>query len=136
MKKILAIILSVSYLSACSFLAGSRQKVTVMTNVPTAEIYANGEKVGNGTSVKFKTKRNENLEIMAKADGYRPAYKSVDTKLSAVGLLDLAGFFVLIIPIFGLLAPGSKTLTDTNISVELVPANAPQAAAETETEQE
>jgi len=136
MKKILAIILSVSYLSACSFLAGGKQNVTVMTNVPTAEIYANGEVVGHGTSAKFRTKRNENLEIMAKADGYRPAYKSIDTKLSAVGILDLAGFFVFLLPIFGLLAPGSKTLTDTNISVELVPANAPLAAAETETEQE
>ena len=119
MKKILALIVSISYLTACSFFAGSRQKVTVMTNVPTAEIYANGEKVGQGTSVKFKTKRNENLEIMAKADGYPTAYKSVDTKLSAVGTLDLIGSFIWLLPIFGLLAPGSKTLTETNITVKL-----------------
>jgi len=134
MKKILALIVSISYLTACSFFAGSRQKVTVMTNVPTAEIYANGEKVGQGTSVKFKTKRNENLEIMAKADGYRPGYKSIDTKLSTAGILDFVGFFVWILPIFALFAPGSKTLTDTNISVELVPANAPITDTEEYTE--
>ena len=121
MKKILAVVLSISYFTACSFFVGSNQQVTVMTNVPTAEIYANGEIVGHGTKATFKTKRNENLEIMAKAEGYNPAYKSIDTKLSSTGLVDLIGSFIWILPIFGLLSSGSKTLTDTNISVELVP---------------
>ena len=121
MKKILAIIVSISYLTACSCFTGTRQKVTVMTNVPTAEIYANGERVGQGTTAEFRVKRNKNVQIMVKADGYYPAYKSIDTQLSATGILDIIGIFFFIIPFVGLLTPGSKTLEQNNVAIELVP---------------
>lgn len=130
MKKVFAIILSVSYFTACSFFAGTKQTVTVMTNVPTAEIYANGEKVGTGTSAKFKVKRNKTLQLMAKADGYSPAFKDVDTKLSMTGILDFVGFFFILVPIFGLFTPGAKSLDQDNMALELVPlqANIPQTS--------
>ena len=123
MKKLLAIVVSISYLTACSCFASSRQKVTVMTNVSTAEIYANGERVGQGLTTKFEAKRNKNVQIMAKADGYYPAYHSIDSQLSTTGILDIIGIFFFLIPFVGLLTPGSKTLESNNIALELVPNN-------------
>ena len=120
MKKLLAILLSVSYLTACSCFAGSRQKVTIMTNVPTSEIYANGKMVGQGMA-EFDAKRNKSVQIMATADGYNTAYEHLDTQLSTTGVLDIIGIFFFIIPFVGLLTPGAKTLDPTNVALNLTP---------------
>jgi hypothetical protein len=121
MPKIIAIILSVAITAGCSCFADYREQVTVMTNVPNAEVFANGDRVGQGTSVQFSAKRNRNVQIMAKAPGYYPAYRSIDTTLSMTGVLDIIGIFFFIIPFIGLLTPGSRTLDENNVALELAP---------------
>lgn len=121
MNKLIAIILSIAITSGCSAFMGNKEKVTVMTNVSTAEIYANGQIVGQG-NVEFSTARNKNVQIMVQADGYYPAYKSINTQLSTTGILDLIGIFFFVIPFIGLLTPGAKTLEENNVALYLVPA--------------
>ena len=118
MKKLIAIIVSISYLAGCSCFAGSRQKVSVMTNVENAKIYANGELVGKGNAT-FKAKRNRDLQLVAKADGYDTAHRNIDTELSATGILDIIGIFLFLLPGIGLFFPGSKTLEQQNVYLEL-----------------
>lgn len=120
MKKAITLLVSVCLTAGCSAFVGSKEKVTVMANVPYAEIYANGQRVGLGKT-EFHAKRNKNVQIMAKAPGYYRAYQSIDTELSTTGILDIIGIFLLLFPFIGLLTPGAKTLNQNNIAVELVP---------------
>lgn len=122
MKKAIAVLLAVVQFTGCSFFVGNRQNVTVTTNVETAQIFANGELVGTGM-VSFKAPRNQDMQLMAKAEGYQTAFHHIDTKLSTAGILDVVGLFVWIIPIFGLFSAGSKQLDETNVALNLATAN-------------
>lgn len=133
MKKLFTLVLSFSVTLGCSCFAGSRERVTVMTNVPHAEVFANGERVGQGKA-DFSAKRNKNVQIMAKAEGYYPAYRSIDTKLSTTGVLDIIGIFLFILPFIGLLTPGAHTLDENNIALELVPVSNPNTVVATHSE--
>lgn len=131
MIKMISLILSVCIITGCSCFATTKERVTVMTNVPEAEIFANGQRISGHGQVNFTTKRDENVQIMAKADGYYPAYYSVGTKLSTTGLLDALGIFVFILPFIGLLTPGAHSLDENNIALELVPTSVPREISTT-----
>jgi len=120
MEKILALILAASVTTGCSCFVGSREQITVMTNIQNSAIYANGEKVGTGTA-NFYAKRNKNVQIMAKANGYETAYRNIDYHLSTTGVLDIVGIFFFIIPAIGLFTPGAQKLDENNVALNLDP---------------
>lgn len=121
MKKLVAFFLMINYLTGCSAFVGSRQRVTVMTATPTAEIYANGELIGRGNHAEFRAKRNRDVQIMVKAKGYYPGYSSIGNELSTTGILDIVGTILFIFPAIGLFFPGAKTLDRQNVAIDLVP---------------
>ena len=122
MKKAIAILLSAVQLIGCSAFAGRKQSVTVTTNVPSAQIFANGELVGTGNT-SFKARRNKDLQLVAKADGYHEAYHHIDTELSTTGILDIVGIFFFLVPVVGLFTPGSRTLEQRNVAMHLEKGN-------------
>ena len=122
--KAIALILSLSVTAGCSCFVGTRERVTVMTNIPDAAIYANGSKVVNGTA-NFYARKNKNVQIMAKADGYETAYHSIDYHLSTAGVLDIIGIFFFLLPAIGLFTPGAQTLDENNVALDLDPIKQP-----------
>lgn len=118
MKKAIAILLAAVHFIGCSAFVGTKQRVTVTTNVESSKIYANGEIVGTGTA-SFKAKRNRDIQLMAKADGYHPAYHNIGTEMSTTGILDIIGIFFFLVPVIGLFTPGSKTLDQQNVALHL-----------------
>lgn len=121
MKKLIAILVVLSHLTGCSAFVGSRQRVSVMTSAPRAEIYANGELIGRGTHAEFRAKRNKDVQIMVKAKGFYPGYASIGSDLSTTGILDIIGTILFLFPVVGLAFPGAKTLDRQNVAVDLVP---------------
>ena len=121
MKKILSITLCLFYLSGCSMFAPRQQKISIRTNVPTSAIYINGELVQVGQQAEFLVKRNYNAQIMVTAEGYYPAYRQLISELSTLGILDIVGGIILIVPLIGLAFPGAKSLDYTNVAIHLVP---------------
>ncbi|ACC98329.1 lipoprotein, putative [Elusimicrobium minutum Pei191] len=118
MKKIISFLLCAALLTGCSAFGGSKQKLTVMTNVSEAEIYINGEKKGTGTTT-VKVKRNQDVQIMAKKEGYKTDYRHIGTTLSTLGVLDLIGGCLILIPFIGLAFPGAHELNQSNIALDL-----------------
>jgi len=110
--------LSAAVTAGCSCFVGTRERVTVMTNIPEATIYANGDNVGHGTA-SFYAKKNKNVQIMAKADGYETAYHSIDYHLSTAGILDIVGTVLFLIPAIGLFTPGAQTLDENNVALNM-----------------
>lgn len=54
--------------TGCSFLAGSRQTLSVSASEPDAQIFVNGALVGAG-AVQTSVKRNQNVSVMINKSG-------------------------------------------------------------------
>jgi hypothetical protein len=91
-----------------------------MTNVPDADIYINGQRVGTG-NVSHPVKRSKNVQVMAKKDGYQTAYYNIDKHVSATGVLDIIGTIFFLVPLIGVFTPGFYSLDQQNIALDLSP---------------
>ena len=101
----------------------TQQRVTILTNVPNSKIYANGELVRIGQEADFYAKRNHNAQIMVTANGYYPVYRQIGSELNTAGILDILGGIIWLVPFIGLCFPGSKSLDNTNVAIQMVPNN-------------
>ncbi len=126
MKKIIAVIVSVGLVSGCSAFRSRKQSISIMTNQPDATIFVNGEQVGRG-NVQTSVKRNRNVQIMASKPGYQTAYRNIDCSFNTTGILDIIGTIVFLWPLIGVLSPGSKSLDENNVALNLDPIAFPTA---------
>lgn len=105
--------------SSCSAFRSSTQVISITTDQPDAKIYVNGSLVGQGTA-SAPVKRNQNVQIMAKKEGYVTTQRTIGKSLNTTGILDIVGGVLVLFPLFGLLAPGAYSLDEENISIMMV----------------
>ena len=65
-----------------------------------------GQMVGQ-TPIQFEAHRGDNLLIEVQKDGYQTQYRTTSRSLSSLGILDVVGGFVLLVPLVGLLSSGA-----------------------------
>jgi len=106
--------------TSCSMFAPSTQQVTVTASERDAQIFINGNLMGTGVA-SSSVRRNQDVSIMAKKDGYYPATRTIEPTLSTAGVLDIIGGCIWLIPFFGLLASGSHKLDTNNITILMSP---------------
>lgn len=124
MKKTLSLVVCLAMLfnlAGCSSFRSSTQTMSVTTDQPDAQIYVNGSMVGTGTASAV-VKRNENVQLMVKKDGYVTIQRSIGNSMNTTGVLDIVGGVLFLIPLFGLLAAGSHSLDQTNVNVMMIKA--------------
>ncbi len=102
----------------CSTFVPHRQKVSIIASEPDAKIYINGELIGTGR-VETKVPRNRDASVMVKCDGYYTATRMLSTTMSTVGVIDIIGGWIWLVPWLGLLFPGSKEIDTPNMTVVL-----------------
>ena len=107
------------FLSSCSAFRSSTQVLTVTTDQPDAQIYINGQLAGHGTAA-MPVKRNQNAQILVKKPGYLTIQRAVGKSLNGTGILDIVGGVIILIPLFGLLAPGAYSLDENNIAMVMI----------------
>ena len=107
--------------AGCSCFRSSTQTMSITTDQPDTQIYVNGAMVGTGTATTI-VKRNENVQLMAKKDGYVTIQRSIGNSLNTTGILDIVGGVLFLIPLFGLLAAGSHSIEQTNVNVMMLKA--------------
>jgi hypothetical protein len=98
----------------------SRQPFSVTTNVSDAQIFINGEFIGNG-NIKTSVPRSQSVSVMAKKDGYYPATRDIGSKMSQIGILDIIGGCIFLLPFIGLAFPGSHETDLNSVSLVLLP---------------
>jgi hypothetical protein len=119
LKRFVSLLLVLTFMtlqSGCSLFVPSHETVMVTTSEADADIFINGNFAGKGT-VTSSVKRNANVSIMAKKEGFQPATRSISKTLSTTGLVDVVGGFIFLIPFVGLMAPGAWDLSEQNISI-------------------
>lgn len=122
MKNVISIILIPAFLfSGCSLFAPKTQMVSVTTSEQDAQIFINGNLMGTGVAT-ASVRRDQDVSIMTKKDGFYPATRTIEPSLSTTGILDVIGGCIFLIPFFGLMAAGSQKLDSNNITVLMSPA--------------
>jgi hypothetical protein len=118
-RKSVSVLLVVAFAAVqigCSAFAGSRQPFSVTASEQDAKIYINGDYAGVG-NVKTTVPKDKSVSVMVKKDGYYPATRDIGTKMSFIGILDIIGGCIFLIPLIGLAFPGSHELDQSNVSV-------------------
>ena len=119
MKQVLCSLLAFSLLiSGCSSIRSTEQWVTVTTDQRDAEIYVNGMMQGHGR-VTVAVPRDENALVVVRRGNLRVQH-AIDSELNWTGYLDIFGGVLWLVPFLGLLAPGSKSLQETDVQVSLI----------------
>lgn len=120
-KTLVSIMLVVSILvlqSGCSMLVPGRQKFSVIASETDAKIYVNGEYMGQG-NIDTRVKRNKDVSVLVKKEGYMPVTRNIGTDFSITGILDIVFGYLFLVPLIGLFFPGCRQLDQTNVAVTL-----------------
>jgi len=104
--------------SGCSIFLPTEQTDSVVTSERDAKIYINGSFSGTGMA-SLSVKRNENVAIMAKKDGYYPVTRNISKTMSPIGIVDVIGGCIWLVPFVGLLAPGAWEVQQTNVTLQM-----------------
>lgn len=119
MRFLFILILPVLLLSGCSFFVSSRQDVTINTAPKDTRVLVDGE--WYHAPVRIQKKRNRKLAITIAKEGYETQSVNVDYHLNDIGILDIVGGGIFLIPFIGLLHGGAYELDQSNFYFELSP---------------
>ncbi|MFO1475085.1 MAG: PEGA domain-containing protein [Verrucomicrobiota bacterium] len=111
----------------CSLFVPGHQTVKVtVPEPPHCRVYINGDYRGEAP-VTAVVRRNRDMTVMVRKDGYEPATRVVPDTLSTTGILDLIGAVLFLVPALGFIGPGAFSLSDTDIVISLEPVAAQPA---------
>lgn len=101
-------------LPSCSLFANELQSVTISATEPAA-ISVDGQYVGESPVV-VQLKRHPHV-IEAVTDDGRRGVHSLGTRVSDVGVLDVIGGILFLVPFLGVVGPGFRTLEADTVNV-------------------
>ena len=104
-REIIALFVLVSY-SGCSFFAPSMQTIHITSSPEGAKVRAGGQAVGE-PPIQFEAHRGDNLLIEVQKEGYQTQYRTTSRTLSTIGILDVVGGCLFLVPLLGLLSSGA-----------------------------
>ena len=104
--------------SGCSAFRTPHQWVTVTTDHPEAEIYVNGIMEGKGR-VTVPVKRDETALVVVRKGTTRIQHP-ITTAYNKTAFIDIIGGFLFLVPFFGLMAPGARSLEERDVRISLM----------------
>jgi len=117
-RRICSAVVLAAFLPACSAFRSNTVPFTVTADPKDAEIYINGTAAGKGTAERAVL-RDTNVQVLVRRDGCDPTSRTIGKHLSGIGVLDIIGGCLILIPFIGLATPGAYDLDEANISVML-----------------
>ncbi len=126
-SRVLGILICAVYLSGCSLFGGSSQSFSITSNPVGATVRINGQEVGV-TPLQRDVSRRGDLLVEVEKTGYKSQFRQTSRKLSSLGIVDVIGGAVLLLPLIGLVAPGAWEQDPAVMGFSLEPA-APSSAS-------
>ncbi|TKB90401.1 MAG: PEGA domain-containing protein [Nitrospira sp.] len=105
-SRVLMILLSTIALAGCSFFGGSSQNFTVSSSPTGATVRINGQQIGV-TPLQHQVPRRGELLVEVEKPGYKSQFRQTSKKLSGLGIADVVGGSVILLPLIGLVSPGA-----------------------------
>jgi hypothetical protein len=109
-----------AWLAGCSLFGPRLQAVTISSDPTAADVLINGEPVGK-TPIRYQARRAEDLLIEVRLAGHETAYRNPHRTLSALGILDVVGGSIILIPFFGLMSGAAWKHEPSSFGVILEP---------------
>ena len=100
-------------ISGCSLFAPRTQTVTIDGVPADATVILNGKRIQCPASLEVP--RNKDLNLSVYKDGYKTFEQSYGHKIGPIGMLDLLGGYIIILPLIGLISPGAFELQQDTI---------------------
>ena len=108
------------YLAGCSLFGPRSESIGVSSDPPGARVIASGKPVGT-TPLYFEAQRGDNLLIEVQKSGYQTQYRTLSRKMSTLGILDIVGGAIWLVPFFGLLSSAAWEHDPAQIGIILDP---------------
>ena len=121
--RVLGALTCMVYLSGCSLFGGSSQNFAVSSDPVGATVRINGQQVGV-TPLQYQVGRRGDLLIEVEKTGYKSQFRQTSRKLSSLGIVDVIGGAVFLLPLIGLIAPGAWEQDPAAMGFSLEPAAA------------
>lgn len=107
-------------LTGCSIFGGSSQPLMVNSDPPGAQVLINGASVGT-TPLQHQVSRRGDLSVEVHKPGYTTQFRSTSRKLSSLGIVDVIGGAMFLLPLLGLFAPGAWEQDPSALTLTLEP---------------
>lgn len=101
MSRVVVPILIACQLFGCSLFGSRKQMLAVTSEPPGAEVSISGMVVGT-TPLEHEVERGGSLVVGVKKSGYQAQYRTTSRKLSTLGVMDVIGGWLLLVPFLGL----------------------------------
>ena len=108
------------YLAGCSLFGPRSESIGVSSDPPGARVIASGKPVGT-TPLHFEAQRGDNLLIEVQKPGYQTQYRTLSRKMGTLGILDIVGGAIWLVPFFGLLSSAAYEHDPAEIGITLEP---------------
>lgn len=108
------------YMAGCSLFSPRSQSIGVSSDPPGARVIASGKPVGT-TPLHFEAHRGENLLIEVQKSGYQTQYRTLSRRMNTIGIIDVVGGAIWLVPFFGLLSSGAYEHDPAEIGITLEP---------------
>jgi hypothetical protein len=130
-QRILIVIVIACYfhLTGCSIFGGSSQPLMVNSDPPGAHVLLNGTSAGT-TPLQYQVPRRGDLTVEIQKPGYTSQVRSTSRKLSSLGIVDVIGGAIFLLPLLGLVAPGAWEQDPSAFNLTLEPAASQPAQAQ------
>ncbi|NOU11017.1 MAG: PEGA domain-containing protein [Nitrospira sp.] len=119
-SRVLMILLSTIALAGCSFFGGSSQNFTVSSSPTGATVRINGQQIGV-TPLQYQVSRRGELLVEVEKPGYKSQFRQTSKKLSGLGIADVVGGSVILLPLIGLVSPGAWEQDPSGMGFSLDP---------------
>jgi hypothetical protein len=102
-RVLLVLVLITCQLAGCSLFGSRKQILTVSSEPSGAEVLIGGMVVGT-TPLQYEVERGGSLLVEVKKSGYQPQYRTTSRHLSSLGIADVIGGWIWLLPFLGLLS--------------------------------
>lgn len=116
----LVALVTIPCVCACSLFGPHMQTITVSSDPPGAEVRLNGDAVGT-TPLRTQVARRDDLLVELRKPGYQTAYRHAERTLSTLGILDIVGGALILLPFLGLLSPAAWEQDPSTFGITLDP---------------
>ena len=108
------------FMAGCSLFGPRSESIGVSSDPPGARVIASGKPVGT-TPLYFEAQRGNNLLIEVQKSGYQAQYRTLSRRMSTLGILDIVGGAIWLVPFFGLLSSAAYEHDPAEIGITLEP---------------
>lgn len=104
--RLIALAVISCYMAGCSLFGPRSQSIGVSSDPPGAQVFV-GEKLMGTTPLHFEVARGDFHIVEVRKPGYQTQSRALSRKMSNLGMLDIVGGYIFLIPLVGLFSSAS-----------------------------